>query len=104
MMRPLSASRSTSIQLGAGACAVASRAARIRSEELLIQLNLHQFAPLRQGDDAALERFAIDVDPTGRGRMRGGIAGRQNRGMLLAAFANRDDVAYLDRSRRDVAL
>src|ERR1039457_889311 len=72
--------------------------------ELLIQLDLHQFAPLRQGDDAALERFAVDVDPTGRGRMRGGIAGGQNGGMLLAAFADRDDVADLDRGRWDVAL
>src|SRR5581483_12190780 len=73
-------------------------------DELLVQLDLNQVAPLRQGSDFARQTFPVDVDPVRRRRMRCGVARSQNGGILFAAFPYRDGVANPDQGGWNVAL
>src|SRR6185437_3912607 len=73
-------------------------------DELLVQLNLYQLAALRKRGDAALEPFAIHVDPIRSRSVGRGVARGQDGGVVLAGFADGDDIAELHLRRRDVAL
>src|ERR1035441_7675031 len=73
-------------------------------DELLVQLDLHQILALRQALDATLQTFPVHIDPIRRRRVRRGVAGGQNGGIGLAAFADRNHVAHFDHRRWDVAL
>src|SRR5262249_47899262 len=73
-------------------------------DQLLIQLNLHEVFPFGEALDLALQSFTIYVDPVGSGRVRRGVAGGENRRVILARLPHRHNVADLDQSGGDVAL
>src|SRR5664279_2939887 len=73
-------------------------------DELLVQLDLHQVLALRQALYATLQTFPVHVDPVRRRRVRRGVAGGQNGGVVLAVFADGDHVAHFYHRGGNVAL
>src|SRR5438094_317468 len=57
-------------------------------DELFVQLDLYQLIAFRQCSDAAFQLIAVYIHPAGRRRMRGGIAGGENRRVVFAGFAH----------------
>src|SRR5437763_3302980 len=73
-------------------------------DELLVHLDLHQVAALRQRGDTTPQSLAVHIDPVGRRSVSRGVAGGQDGRIVLAALADRYDVADLHHGGRDIAL
>src|SRR4051794_1717521 len=73
-------------------------------DELLVHLDLHQLAALRQAGNATPQSFPVHFDPVRRGRVRRSVASGQDGRIVLAAFADGDDVADLHLRGGNVAL
>ena len=61
--------------------------------ELLVNRDLHKLVALNHSGDFRPQVVTIDIHPAGRGCVRGGIAGRENRWIVAAGFAHRYFIA-----------
>src|SRR6267154_5513092 len=73
-------------------------------DQLFVQLNLYELFTFRLCEHPAFEIVSINLEPVGRGRMRGGVAGSQDGWIVLALLTDFQHVVGPDLKRRDVHL